>query len=276
MVTSFRAYLSRSVSLAVSTAFCATVVVIATPACRTEPVPEPSGSAPGSNAPSSATTTTQATPTPPRPTPPPPRPPTPPASAAGPDPLNGKFSLADATKGISGSGPLTATIDTSMGQISCKHYDDKAPNTVANFIGLATGKRNWVDPATGAWTNKPAYDGTTFHRIIKGFMIQGGDPKGNGSGEPGYTIPDEMWAGGKHDRPGLLCMANRGANTNGAQFFITESDGPSVKSLDGYGTYTIFGECGPIPLIHTIAATPTAPGDRPLTPVTINSVKIKR
>jgi peptidyl-prolyl cis-trans isomerase A (cyclophilin A) len=85
-----------------------------------------------------------------------------------------------------------------------------------------------------------------------------------------------MWQGAKHDRPGLLCMANRGPNTNGAQFFITESDGPSVKSLDGYHTYTIFGECTPVATVHTIAATPTAPGDRPITPVTINSVKISR
>jgi peptidyl-prolyl cis-trans isomerase A (cyclophilin A) len=107
-------------------------------------------------------------------------------------------------------------------------------------------------------------------------MIQGGDPKGNGSGEPGYTIPDEMWPGATHDRPGLLCMANRGKNTNGAQFFITESDGPTVKNLDHYGTYTIFGECTPVAQIHTIAAVPTAPGDRPITPVTINSVKISR
>ena len=107
-------------------------------------------------------------------------------------------------------------------------------------------------------------------------MIQGGDPKGNGSGEPGYTVPDEMWPGTKHDRAGLLCMANRGPNTNGAQFFITESDGPSVKALDNYHTYTIFGECSPVATVHTIAAVPTGPSDRPVTPVTINSVKISR
>ena len=201
---------------------------------------------------------------------------TPPPSSAGPDPLGGKFSLADATKGLRGAGPLTATIDTTMGQVSCRLYDDKAPNTVANFIGLATGKRTWLDPNTNTWTNRPAYDGTTFHRIIKGFMIQGGDPKGNGSGDPGYSIPDEMWPGAKHDRAGLLCMANRGPNTNGDQFFITESDGPLVKALDGYHTYTIFGECSPVSTVHTIAGVPTAPGDRPITPVTINSIKISR
>ncbi len=221
--------------------------------------------------PTSATTTTQATAVVPAP-PPPARSP----SSAGPDPLGGKFTLADATKDLPGSAPLTATIDTSMGRVSCRLYDDRAPNTVANFIGLATGKRSWLDPSTNSWTNKPAYDGTTFHRIIKGFMIQGGDPKGNGSGEPGYTIPDEMWPGAKHDRAGLLCMANRGPNTNGAQFFITESDGPSVKNLDSYHTYTIFGECNPVSAVHTIAAVATGPGDRPTTPVTINSIKISR
>jgi peptidyl-prolyl cis-trans isomerase A (cyclophilin A) len=245
-------------------------IVFAALGCRTQAAPEPEGEP--SRAPTSATTTTQATATSPAPAPVPAAR----AGSAGPDPLGGKFSLADATKDIHGTGPLTATIDTSLGSVSCRLYDDKAPNTVANFIGLATGKRNWLDPSSNTWTNKPAYDGTIFHRIIKGFMIQGGDPKGNGSGEPGYTIPDEMWPGVKHDRAGLLCMANRGANTNGAQFFITESDGPSVKALDGYHTYTVFGECGPIPTIHTIAATPTGPGDRPVTPVTINSVKISR
>ena len=251
---------------------CAAVVALV--ACRTEAVPEPS-SAPQTErvdkpVPAASTTTTQA------PAPASATPAVRPRTSASPDPLGGKWSLADATKDIHGSGPLVATIDTSMGKVSCQLYDDKAPNTVANFIGLASGQRSWVDPASGAWTNKPAYDGTTFHRIIKGFMIQGGDPKGNGSGEPGYTIPDEMWPGATHDRAGLLCMANRGPNTNGAQFFITESDGPSVKNLDHYGTYTIFGECSPVTLVHTIAAVPTAPGDRPLTPVIINSVKVAR
>jgi peptidyl-prolyl cis-trans isomerase A (cyclophilin A) len=198
------------------------------------------------------------------------------ASKSGADPLGGNFSLADATKDIKGSGALLGTIDTTKGKITCKLYEDKAPVTVANFVGLATGKRTWKDPSSGEWVNKPAYDGTTFHRIIKGFMIQGGDPKGNGSGEPGYTIPDEMWPGAKHDRAGLLCMANRGPNTNGAQFFITESDGPSVTNLDSYHTYTIFGECTPLDTVHTIAGVETGPMDRPKVAVTINSVKIVR
>ncbi|HMJ54768.1 MAG TPA: peptidylprolyl isomerase, partial [Polyangiaceae bacterium] len=138
------------------------------------------------------------------------------------DPLAGKFSLDDAVAGLEGSGALAATIETDVGTLECKLYDDKAPNTVANFVGLARGIRPWKNPE-GQWVKKPAYDGTIFHRIIKGFMIQGGDPKGIGSGEPGYVVPDEIWENALHDRAGLLCMANRGPNTNGAQFFITDA-----------------------------------------------------
>jgi peptidyl-prolyl cis-trans isomerase A (cyclophilin A) len=187
------------------------------------------------------------------------------------DPLKGKFTLEDATKNIKGKGALNAKIETSLGTVDCRLFDDKAPVTVANFIGLATGERTWKDPTSGKWVNKPAYDGTTFHRVIKGFMIQGGDPKGNGSGEPGYVIKDEIWDGAKHDRIGLLCMANRGPNTNGAQFFITEEP---KASLDG--KYTIFGECAPPQVIHDIAKVPTGMADKPITPVVIKSVKISR
>ena len=187
------------------------------------------------------------------------------------DPLKGTFTLADATKNLKGTGALVAKIDTSLGTLTCKLYDDKAPVTVANFIGLATGERTWKDPTTGKWGNKPAYNGTTFHRVIKGFMIQGGDPKGNGTGEPGYVIEDEIWDGAKHDRIGLLCMANRGHNTNGAQFFITEEPRPNLD-----GNYTIFGECTPEDVIRNIAKVPTDPSDKPVTPVVIKSVKISR
>src|SRR5690606_32146628 len=162
-------------------------------------------------------------------------------------------------------------IETNKGSLQCKLFDDKAPVTVANFIGLATGKRAWKDPKTKAWVNRPAYDGTTFHRIIQGFMIQGGDPKGDGSGEPGYVIKDEVWDGAKHDRAGLLCMANRGKNTNGAQFFITDD---KAAHLDG--GYTIFGECAPVQVVHDIAGVSTGPMNRPTTPVTIDKVTIRR
>jgi peptidyl-prolyl cis-trans isomerase A (cyclophilin A) len=198
--------------------------------------------------------------------------PAPPSGGSkGGDPMNGSFSLADATKDLPGKGPIVAKIDTSKGVLQCKLFDDKAPVTVANFIGLATGKRAWKDPNSGQWVNKPAYDGTGFHRIIKGFMIQGGDPKGNGSGEPGYVIKDELWEGAKHDRAGLLCMANRGPNTNGAQFFITDQ---AAAHLDT--SYTIFGECAPVEVVHDIANVPTGMGDKPQTPVTIKSVTISR
>jgi len=181
------------------------------------------------------------------------------------------FTLAEATKDLPGSGSLVARLETSKGTLKCKLFDDKAPVTVANFVGLATGKRSWRDPSTGAWVNRPAYDGTTFHRVIKGFMIQGGDASGDGTGEPGYVINDEIWAGAKHDRAGLLCMANRGPNTNGAQFFITDASTPHLD-----GGYTIFGECEPVGVVHTIANVTTGQRDRPLSTVTISKVTISR
>ncbi len=189
---------------------------------------------------------------------------------SGGDPNAGSFSLAEATKDLPGKGPIVAKIETSRGTLQCKLLDDKAPITVANFIGLATGKRAWKDPS-GQWVNKPAYDGTGFHRIIRGFMIQGGDARDNGSGEPGYVIKDELWEGAKHDRAGLLCMANRGPDTNGAQFFVTDAAAPHLDS-----SYTIFGECAPVEVVHDIANTPTSPGDKPQTPVSIKSVTISR
>jgi peptidyl-prolyl cis-trans isomerase A (cyclophilin A) len=192
-----------------------------------------------------------------------------PAGKKGGDPHDGSFTLAEATKDLKGNGPIVAKIETSKGTLQCKLLDDKAPLTVANFIGLATGKRAWKDPS-GQWVNKPAYDGTGFHRIIKGFMIQGGDARGTGSGEPGYVVKDEVWDGAKHDRAGLLCMANRGPDTNGAQFFVTDAAAPHLDR-----SYTIFGECAPVEVVHDIANVPVA-GERPQSPVTIKSVTITR
>ena len=191
-----------------------------------------------------------------------------PAASANGDPRKGVWALADATKDLPGAGALYATIDTSNGTLSCKLYDDKAPVTVANFVGLARGLRPWQDPATRQWVTRPAYDGTPFHRIVKGFMIQGGDAKGNGTGEAGYVIKDEVWPGAKHDRAGLLCMANRGPNTNSAQFFITDAAAPHLDS-----GYTIFGECSPDATIHAIASVPVR-GETPVSKVTINSITI--
>lgn len=185
------------------------------------------------------------------------------------DPLKGKWTLEDATKGLPPGETLSASIETDHGTLSCKLFHDKAPITVANFVGLARGIRPWKTPE-GTWEKKPAYDGTIFHRIIKGFMIQGGDPKKNGTGEAGYVIPDEIWEDGSHDRAGLLCMANRGKNTNSVQFFIT--DAPAYH-LDG--GYTIFGECGPEELIHKLASVEVR-GERPVNPPVIKKVTISR
>lgn len=185
------------------------------------------------------------------------------------DPVAGKFNLEDATKGLAGTGPLVAEIQTGLGKLTCELFSDKAPITVANFVGLARGLRPFKSPS-GEWVKKPGYDGTTFHRVIKGFMIQGGDPLGSGAGEPGYVIPDEIWEGAKHDRRGLLCMANRGKNTNGMQFFITDG---APTHLDG--GYTIFGECKPGEVIEKLASVEVR-GDRAVKPTKIERVTIKR
>jgi peptidyl-prolyl cis-trans isomerase A (cyclophilin A) len=237
--------------------------------CRSTPS-EPS---PENKEPSKAAPTVSQAPTPPPPAPPPgPKVPARPVASVTPspdDPLHGNFTLADATQSIPGSGPLVATIETDLGKLDCRLYDDKAPITVANFIGLARGTRPWKDPE-GKWVKKPAYDGTIFHRIIKGFMIQGGDPRGNGSGEPGYVIPDEIWENAMHDRPGLICMANRGPNTNGAQFFITDASAPHLDR-----GYTIFGECSPEEMVHKLASVEVI-GERPKSPPKIKTIKIHR
>jgi peptidyl-prolyl cis-trans isomerase A (cyclophilin A) len=185
------------------------------------------------------------------------------------DPLGGKFTLDDATKGLAGKGKLVADIQTSGGKLECELYDDKAPITVANFIGLARGLRPFKAP-DGKWVKRPGYDGTTFHRIIKGFMIQGGDPAGTGAGEPGYVIPDEVWEGARHDHRGLLCMANRGPNTNGMQFFIMDGSAPHLDR-----GYTIFGECKPDSVIEKLASNPVQ-GDRAVEPPKITKVTIRR
>jgi peptidyl-prolyl cis-trans isomerase A (cyclophilin A) len=212
----------------------------------------------------------------PAPAPPPPPSPAQPAAKPAPtaqvspdDPLKGQFSLADATKGLPEKGDLVANIQTELGKLECELYADKAPITVANFVGLARGLRPWKSPQ-GEWVKKPGYDGTTFHRVVKGFMVQGGDPQGSGRGEPGYVIPDEIWEGGSHDQRGLICMANRGPNTNGMQFFIL--DAPTQR-LDG--GYTIFGKCGPDAVIEKLASVEVR-GDRSVNPTKIEKVTIAR
>jgi peptidyl-prolyl cis-trans isomerase A (cyclophilin A) len=191
-----------------------------------------------------------------------------------PDPTGGRFGLKDALDGLPGRGKLRAEIRTSEGAIECALFDDKAPATVANFVGLARGLRPYWDARTAAWETKPYFDGTTFHRVIPGFMIQGGDHMGSGTGDVGYVFDDELHPSLTHDRAGLLCMANRGRNTNASQFFITDGATPHLTKMK---TYTIFGECAPLDVIARIARVPqSGPNNRPVTPVVIESVKITR
>ncbi len=165
----------------------------------------------------------------------------------------------------------TATFVTTMGDIHCTLFPDKAPVTVANFIGLATGSKDWKDPKTGKTMHHvPLYNGTTFHRVIPNFMIQGGDPLGNGTGGPGYAFKDEFSDDLTFDQPGRLAMANSGPATNGSQFFITEVPTPHLN-----GRHTIFGQCTDLDVVMKIARVATDPGtDKPIAPIVINSVKI--
>jgi peptidyl-prolyl cis-trans isomerase A (cyclophilin A) len=172
---------------------------------------------------------------------------------------------------IEPTGP-TAVLDTSMGRITCRLFDKQAPQTVANFIGLAEGTKDWTNPATREKEHgKPLYDGTTFHRVIPGFMAQGGDPMGNGMGDPGYYIQDEIDPSLMFDVPGRLAMANSGPNTDGSQFFITEEPQPSLN-----GHYTIFGQCDPssVLVVKTITRVERDARDKPLTPVVLKKVTI--
>src|SRR5512140_1458588 len=130
-----------------------------------------------------------------------------------------------------------ATFKTSLGDMVVKLFPEKAPKTVENFVGLAEGTKEWKDPKSGQMVKKPLYDGTVFHRVIPQFMIQGGDPLGNGTGGPGYKFADEIGPDNKFGKPGLLAMANAGPNTNGSQFFITEVPTPCLDK-----SHTIFGE----------------------------------
>jgi peptidyl-prolyl cis-trans isomerase A (cyclophilin A) len=170
-----------------------------------------------------------------------------------------------------------AIFNTTAGQITCTLFPDKAPVTVENFIGLATGTKDWINPASGTtMKGKRLYDGTIFHRVIPGFMIQGGDPLGNGAGGPGYKFKNEN-SDLRFDKPGRLAMANAGRNTNGSQFFITVSTRP-LYQLDG--GYTIFGQCGDLNVVNAIANAPTTynPGSgeqsKPINPVKITKITI--
>jgi peptidyl-prolyl cis-trans isomerase A (cyclophilin A) len=165
----------------------------------------------------------------------------------------------------------TAIIRTTAGDLHCTLFPKIAPIGVENFIGLATGTKDWTSPVSHAKKHGvPLYDGTIFHRTIPGFMIQGGDPKGDGTGDPGYKFKNETSPTVTFDRPGRLAYANAGPDTNGSQFFITEVPYPSLN-----GGYTIFGQCddAAVELVKTIARMATD-GERPLRPIKITHIEI--
>ena len=169
---------------------------------------------------------------------------------------------------------IFATLNTNRGPIRIELFPNHAPKTVNNFVELAEGNREWKHPATGKVSTDKLYDGTTFHRVISGFMIQGGDPLGTGTGGPGYQFADEFHPELQFDRPYLLAMANAGPGTNGSQFFVTVAQTPWLNNR-----HTIFGEVEDEKsrsVVDSIATTPTARGDRPVEPIVIESVEIER
>lgn len=167
---------------------------------------------------------------------------------------------------------LYATFETSMGNIVCQLFEKETPKTVANFVGLAEGTKEWFDMKAGAPTKRPFYNGLIFHRVIPQFMVQGGCPLGQGTGGPGYKFEDEIVSTLKFDRVGRLAMANSGPNTNGSQFFITEINTPWLD-----GKHTIFGQVVEgQDLITKITQVQRGPNDKPVQNIVINKVTIKR
>ena len=168
---------------------------------------------------------------------------------------------------------LTAHFTTSEGNFTIRLFDAEVPKTVANFVELAEGTREWTDPKSGQKVKRPYYDGLVFHRVIDGFMIQGGDPLGTGTGGPGYKFADEFHPKLKHTKPGILSMANAGPNTNGSQFFITLAATPWLDNK-----HSVFGEVVEgIDVVQKIGRTATSkPNDRPVKPITVEKVTIER
>ncbi len=173
---------------------------------------------------------------------------------------------------VPGTGELHAVLHTNHGAIDIKLFEEQAPKTVANFVGLATGKRTWTDPDTFEESNAPFYDGVIFHRVIPGFMIQGGDRTCTGRGGPGYRFEDEFHAALRHTKAGILSMANAGPNTNGSQFFITEGPTPHLDNR-----HAVFGEVvDGMDVVKAIAGVARDRGDRPRADVVMERVEIKR
>ena len=165
-----------------------------------------------------------------------------------------------------------AEFTTSEGNFTVRLYDQEAPRTVENFVGLAEGTKEWTDPRTNRKVTQPYYDGVVFHRVIDGFMIQGGDPLGQGIGGPGYTFADEFHPSLRHNKAGILSMANRGPNTNGGQFFITLGPTPHLDDR-----HAVFGEVSAgMDVVKKIGGTKTGDRDRPVKDIVVQSVKIVR
>ncbi|HEX6340415.1 peptidylprolyl isomerase, partial [Umezawaea sp.] len=177
--------------------------------------------------------------------------------------------MADSNESFVGT-KVTATLHTSQGDIRINLFPDHAPKTVANFVGLAEGTKQYSKPNAKGEASGPFYDGSIFHRVIAGFMLQGGDPTGTGRGGPGYQIDDEFGAGLTHAGPGILSMANAGPNTGGSQFFITLAATPWLD-----GKHAIFGKVtSGMDVVEEIGAVPTARGDRPVEDVVMQKVTV--
>ena len=167
---------------------------------------------------------------------------------------------------------LYAQFVTSEGNFTVRLFDQEAPQTVENFVGLAEGTKAWTDPRTNQTVTKPYYDGIIFHRVIEKFMIQSGDPLGQGIGGPGYTFADEFHPKLRHNKAGILSMANRGPNTNSGQFFVTLAPTPHLDDR-----HSVFGEVvDGMDVVEKIGRTKTGSRDRPLTDIVIETIKIER
>jgi peptidyl-prolyl cis-trans isomerase A (cyclophilin A) len=173
---------------------------------------------------------------------------------------------------VPGTGKLHARFETSMGNVVCVLFEKEAPETVKNFVGLATGAIEWTHPSTGQKSTKPFYEGIIFHRVIPDFMVQCGCPLGQGTGGPGYRFKDEFHPSLRHSKPGILSMANAGPGTNGSQFFITEAPTPHLDNR-----HSVFGEVVEgMDVVRAIARVPRGRGDRPNQNVVLQKVTFHR
>ena len=168
--------------------------------------------------------------------------------------------------------PVFATFVTTEGSFKARLFDQEAPKTVENFVGLAEGTKDWTDPRTNRKVRQPYYDGVIFHRVIDGFMIQGGDPLGQGIGGPGYKFADEFHPSLRHSKAGILSMANSGPNTNGGQFFITLGPTPHLDNR-----HSVFGEVVEgMEIVKKIGSAKTGRGDRPVKDIVIETITVER